>query len=96
MKTQLNPDHVIHVLATGNPKRPNTQSAAYWPLYKQGMTVAQFAAAHKKANAAFSPKAVIDWDAKRKFIAVLPPGQTPKDTAAKTTQPSLPIVPAVK
>lgn len=74
------PDHIVHVLAKANPKRPGTKSHAYWGLYKQGQTVAEFAAAHKKANAAFTPAAVLAWDAnpKRGFIAVLPKGQLPK------------------
>lgn len=81
---QLNPNHVIHVLVAANPKRPGTKSHAYWGLYKTGQTVAEFAEAHKKANAGFTPGAVLAWDAhpKRGFIAVLPPGEKPKPKPA--------------
>ena len=82
---QLNPNHVIHVLAPANPKRPGTKSHQYWSLYKTGQTVAEFAAAHKKANAGFTPGAVIAWDSnpKRAYIVVLPPGQKPPAPKAK-------------
>lgn len=81
----LNPNHIVHILVAGNPKRPGTKSHTYWGLYKTGQTVAEFAAAHKKANAGFTPGAVLAWDSnpKRGFIAVLPPGQQPKLPAKK-------------
>lgn len=81
----FNPNHIIHVLAPANPKRPGTQSHQYWGLYKTGQTVAEFAAAHKKAGAGFTPGAVLTWDShpKRAFIAVLPPGEKPKLPAPK-------------
>lgn len=101
--TKYNPEHIVHVLASANPKRPGTKSAAYWPLYKQGQTVADFAKAHAAKKAAFTPAAVLAWDVKHGFIAVLPKGQAPKAKAAKATakpaathsgKPSLATVPA--
>lgn len=75
--TTAHPNHVIHVLVAHNPKRPGTKSAAYWGLYKTGQTVAQFAAAHAQAKAAFTPNSTLNWNVARGFLAVLPPGQKP-------------------
>lgn len=72
---------IIHVLATTNPKRAGSKSAATWPVYKQGQTVAQYAEAHAKAKAHYTPNACLTWDTKHGFIAVLPPGKLPPKKA---------------
>jgi hypothetical protein len=103
--SKFNAEHIVHVLATANPKRPGTKSAAYWACYKQGQTVAQFAEEHKKRKAAFTPAAVLAWDIAHGFVAVLPKGQSPKvkgsapakaAAPAKAGTPSLAPTPAAK
>ena len=81
--TKFANDHVIHVLATANPKRVGSKSAAVWPVYKQGQTVAQYAEAHAKAKAHYTPTACLTWDAAHGFIAVLPAGKLPAKPATK-------------
>lgn len=75
---KFNAEHIVHVLATANPKRPGTKAAATWQAYKQGQTVAEYVAAHAKAKAHFTPMACLTWDTKHGFIAVLPKGELPK------------------
>lgn len=83
-QTSFNPAHVIHVLATTNPKRPGTKAHAAWQLYKPGQTVAQFAAAKVAATKTYSTVASqLKFDTKHGYIAILPPGQQPKKPAPK-------------
>jgi hypothetical protein len=85
---KFNPEHIVHVLATSNPKRPGTKSAAYWACYKQGQTVAEFSKAHAQRKAAFTPAAVLAWDVAHGFVAVLPKGQQPKVKGSKAAAPA--------
>jgi hypothetical protein len=63
-------DSVITVLVSSCPKRAGTKSAATWAVYKTGQTVAQYAEAHKKANAHYTPAACLAWDTKHGFVSV--------------------------
>lgn len=78
---KFNDADIVHVLVTNNPKRPGSKSAATWPVYKQGQTVAAYKEAHAKAKAHYTPAACLTWDAKHGYIAVLPVGKTPPKPA---------------
>lgn len=70
-RSRLNADAVISVLAPDRKVRPDTETAAMWALYRDGMTVGQFLEAAKAVQLEkLTPAAYLSFDVRKGYVKV--------------------------
>jgi hypothetical protein len=79
----------IKLIATENPKRPNSKAHKFWTLYKDGMTVGQYCDAVDATELKGGATPALVYDTSHGFISI--EGYTPSEI--KTPKPKAPKAP---